>query len=104
MSLKIFARRPIVSRSRQVSFFHHTTSSFLFFFYHLLPFRCDCPECRASTLDKWLMTSIGTGIVCLFLVVTTIVLCLSMADMLEGWHYALIAAESVLVGYQISVM
>ncbi|HEX4206045.1 MAG TPA: hypothetical protein VHZ51_17975 [Ktedonobacteraceae bacterium] len=56
-----------------------------------------------STVDELLMASIGTGIVCLFLAVS-IVLCLSMASTLEGWHYTLIIMEIALVGYQVCII
>jgi hypothetical protein len=46
-----------------------------------------------------LMASFGAGAVCLGLAVGLVV-CLSMAGTLEGWHYTLMAAVVLLVGYQ----
>ncbi len=53
----------------------------------------------ASSSDTSLMLSAGAGIVCLFLA-ASIVACLSTAGRLESWHYTLMAAEVLLVGYQ----
>lgn len=45
------------------------------------------------------LASMGAGSVCLGLAVG-IVVCLSVAGTLEGWHYTLMAAEVLLIGYQ----
>ena len=49
--------------------------------------------------EERIMASVGAGFVCLGLAVS-IVVCLSTAGLLEGWHYTLLAAEVLLIGYQ----
>jgi len=49
--------------------------------------------------EERIMASVGAGAVCLGLAVGLVV-CLSMAGTLEGWHYTLMAAVVLLVGYQ----
>jgi len=49
--------------------------------------------------DEVFMKMFGAGAICLFLAIS-IVVCLSTAGTLEGWHYTLMAVEVLLVGYQ----
>lgn len=52
-----------------------------------------------SDSDDFVWPSFGAGLICLFLAVG-IVMCLSLAGTLEGWHYTLMGVIILLVGYQ----
>ncbi len=56
-----------------------------------------------AALPERRLVFLGAGFVCLFLVVS-IMLCLCQADTLDGWHYALILMEIVLVGYHVCLL
>jgi hypothetical protein len=52
-----------------------------------------------SNSDEYFILTGGSGIICGFLAISLVV-CLSMAGTLEGWHYTLMAVEVLLAGYQ----